>query len=292
MFKIGAIALALALAAGAFFISRGISLAESAGNLDERTGVLERQLGEISARRTLLAEQLIAIQAERGDLDARVIDLRQQLKEDRQEIDRLSQEVSRLQAEINDLRDSRPGGAPAPPIFRDGSGLVTLTFDDSSPAPRAHAILDILLKYKVKAVFCVTGDWARENSDVIDRILREGHKLCNHTASHAWLTRLSDEEIRREIEGGVSSDILRPPYGAYDARVSSIAASLGYQLYLWSIDTRDWSGVPAATIVNTVMSELHPGAVVLMHLHGASTLEALPQIIEGVQARGYTLSLE
>jgi peptidoglycan/xylan/chitin deacetylase (PgdA/CDA1 family) len=291
MFKTGVIALALAVAAGAFFFSRGISLAESTGDLDERARVLEDQLDELAARRDRLTEQLRVIEDERGDLDVSVRELRQRLKEDREEIDLLSHEVARLLAEIEELRDSQ-SGTPPPPIFRDGSGVVTLTFDDSSPAPRAHEILDILRRYNVRAVFCVNGNWARENPDVIARMVREGHKLCNHTASHAWLTRLSDEEIRREIEGGLSSDILRPPYGAYDARVSSIAASLGYQLYLWSIDTRDWTGVPADTIVNTVMSELHAGAVVLMHLHGAGTLEALPQIIEGVQARGYTLGLD
>lgn len=117
----------------------------------------------------------------------------------------------------------------------------------------------------------------------------EGHFLGNHTASHANLTLLSDQGIRDEILGGVASNFLRPPYGAYDARVQQIAGELGYTIYMWSIDTRDWSGRSAGEITNEVMQNLHPGAVILMHLHGAHTLEALPVIISGIRDAGYTI---
>ncbi len=187
-------------------------------------------------------------------------------------------------------RPALQGSAP-PPIYRT-SGVVTLSFDDSAPLARAHAILDVLGQKGVKAVFCVRGNWARAHPGFIERVRAEGHALCNHTASHPDLTALSDEGIRAEIAGGALPDDggrLRPPYGAYDARVQAIAASMGYVLYLWSIDPRDWTGASADTIVNTVLSNLHPGAIILLHLHGANTLAALPHIIDGILAAGYEI---
>jgi peptidoglycan/xylan/chitin deacetylase (PgdA/CDA1 family) len=176
-------------------------------------------------------------------------------------------------------------GAPVAPI-----GSVSLSFDDHADPYRVHGILDVLAANGVPAVFCITGDWARAYPDLIWRMQNEGHTLCNHTATHAVLTQLSDEGIRAEILGGVQSYLLRPPFGVYDARVAAIAASLGYQIYMWTIDARDWDGRSADSIVGTIMSSLHPEAVVLLHLHGPHTYEALPLIISTIRAQGYALN--
>lgn len=72
----------------------------------------------------------------------------------------------------------------------------------------------------------------------------EGHLVCNHTYSHANLTTLSADGVRYEISNGAgvgSCNLLRPPYGAHNSYVDSIAAGLGYSIYMWDIDTRDWA---------------------------------------------------
>ncbi len=175
------------------------------------------------------------------------------------------------------------------PLWGNG-GAITLTFDDYGTPVRVNAILDLLAQYHVRAIFFPIGLWANAHPDLIARMLREGHLVGNHTYDHAYLPRLRAGQIRDEIARGYQSTLFRPPYGAYNPLVASIAAQLGYQVVLWTIDTRDWAGVSASSIVATVLGRARPGAIVLMHMHGAHTLEALPEIIQRLQAAGYVLS--
>jgi len=59
---------------------------------------------------------------------------------------------------------------------------------------------------------------------------------------------------------------------------------------LWTIDTLDWAGTSANTMIKNVLNNAKPGAIVLMHVSGAHTVEALSQIIEGIKAKGYSLT--
>jgi peptidoglycan/xylan/chitin deacetylase (PgdA/CDA1 family) len=72
--------------------------------------------------------------------------------------------------------------------------------------------------------------------------------------------------------------------------VDSIAASLGYSIYMWDIDPRDWAGTSVSYITSTILNNAHPGAVVILHMHAYNTMAALPGIIEGLQDAGYVLS--
>jgi len=121
----------------------------------------------------------------------------------------------------------------------------------------------------------------------------EGHLVCNHTRDHTDLTKLSAERIREQILGGAgvgSCNLLRPPYGAHNAYVDSIAAELGYAIEMWDIDTRDWARRYAGgdqEILNIVLSQAYPSAVVLMHMHVDNTVYALPAMLQGLKDAGY-----
>ena len=52
------------------------------------------------------------------------------------------------------------------------------------------------------------------------------------------------------------------------------------------MDPRDWSAPGAGVIAQRVLSHVHPGAIVVMHLRG-QTAAALPSILSGLRARGY-----
>jgi peptidoglycan/xylan/chitin deacetylase (PgdA/CDA1 family) len=91
--------------------------------------------------------------------------------------------------------------------------------------------------------------------------------------------------------------LLRPPYGAgaFDKRVHAAAAAKGQKVCYWTVDTRDWEGASAATIINRVRygdASTPPamgGGVVLMHLQGRNTGQALPGVISAVRAKGLKL---
>jgi peptidoglycan-N-acetylglucosamine deacetylase len=152
----------------------------------------------------------------------------------------------------------------------------TLTFDDCGTPEAIQAILSALADRSLHAIFFPTGQCRDQLPWLVPTLLAAGHRVCNHTYSHPDLSKLSSGAIRSEIQRGVSigCDLFRPPYGAMDrgGRVAGAAASLGYRVQLWDVDTRDWAGTPADVMVAMIRAR---GGVVLMHMHGAHTVEAI-----------------
>jgi peptidoglycan/xylan/chitin deacetylase (PgdA/CDA1 family) len=61
---------------------------------------------------------------------------------------------------------------------------------------------------------------------------------------------------------------------------------------MWDVDPSDYLGPGATVIVDRVLSALHPGAIIGLHDGGgdrSQTVAALPAIISGIRAAGYTL---
>jgi peptidoglycan/xylan/chitin deacetylase (PgdA/CDA1 family) len=169
---------------------------------------------------------------------------------------------------------------------------VLLTFDDYAPVPRVLSILAVLRENQVRAAFFPVGLWAAEQPQVLTRIRDDGHWVGNHTLSHGNLRGMPVEQIRHQIHGGPSGWLLRPPRGYFGPETRTVAAELGYQLALWTVDSKDWTGRSAASIRARVLGNVHPGACVLLHLHAANTLRALPDLIDGIRRRGHTLCHE
>jgi len=103
-------------------------------------------------------------------------------------------------------------------------------------------------------------------------------------------------EILEGLSGQQPVPYWRPPYGAINAAVRNAAASVGYtKTFLWDIDTIDWKpiadgGPSGEQIATKVVSRAVDGSIVLMHLGGYETLEALKIIIPGLRERGFLLT--
>ena len=154
---------------------------------------------------------------------------------------------------------------------------LTFTFDDCGDPGTVGTVVDILQRSQRQGLFFVTGQCRDRYPWLIPQLQAAGHLTCNHTYSHPDLRRLTNAGIRAEIAGGVLADCpyFRPPYGAWDGprgRIALIAAQFGLRVMLWDVDTRDWAGADAATMVAAVRAR---GGVILFHLHGLHTLEAL-----------------
>ncbi len=179
------------------------------------------------------------------------------------------------------------------------AGRIALTFDDGPHYKYTEKILDILKKYDVKATFFTVGTNAERFPELIKRELSEGHEVANHTYFHKHMAKLSDEEFRDEIEGwedvmaeahGYRSTLFRPPEGILTDSERQITKELGYDVVLWSIDTRDWAHNRVDRIVDTVVSDVTDGSVILFHdfVSGDSpTPEALEIIIPKLKEMGY-----
>ena len=182
---------------------------------------------------------------------------------------------------INATHDEKHAYKPGPQVL--------LTFDDYGSAEQVAYLLKLLDAEQVKAMFFLQGDWAQSQPQLVENIARAGHIIGNHTYSHADLLNLNNEQVIDEIRRGPGSPWFRPPRGRYDDRVRQIAHSLGYKICYWTIDSDDWMGLDESYITQKVLSGLHPGAVILFHLHANNSLQALPSLIRAIRARGFEL---
>lgn len=185
---------------------------------------------------------------------------------------------------------------------------VMLTFDDGPTVPYTGQVLDVLRAHGVKATFFLCGSAAERHPELVRRIRDEGHEIGNHTWSHPWLHLMSREAIAAEIDR--TQDVLeritgtrpvwfRPPYGVRWFPLRGLLEERGMRMMLWS--DRGYDGrLDAPGIVAATLSQLHPGAIVLLHdgfeakapslVDRSATVAALPGIIEGARRAGYRFS--
>ena len=85
----------------------------------------------------------------------------------------------------------------------------------------------IIERKNVKAIFFLTGDYAKKETALVTRMIEEGHTLGNHGMTHAKFPELSDSELREEISSlheyvlgtyGYEMQYLRPPCGEYSEK--------------------------------------------------------------------------
>jgi len=176
--------------------------------------------------------------------------------------------------------------------------VVYLTFDDG-PTRYLEQIVQVLVEKQVPATFFWIGGYAPPSSQLIKLMQQSKMLFGTHTVSHQKLTGKPYQVQKKEIGQGTAilarwtgSKIhyVRPPYGARDNNTDRVANELGLKTILWSIDPRDWEkGVTSAQIIQRVISQLHPGAVILLH-EKPMTLQALPQLIDQIREAGYQLA--
>jgi peptidoglycan/xylan/chitin deacetylase (PgdA/CDA1 family) len=179
---------------------------------------------------------------------------------------------------------------------------VWLTFDDGGSAQQIGRILTVLRREHVQAIFFPIGSWADANPGLVRRIARAGHLIGDHTFGHVDLAKVSDTRASWQIQHGRthavgSVPLLRPPFGAgaYTGRLNALASAAGMRLCTWTVDTRDWTGSSAATIIRRVRHgdamtpPVEAGGVVILHMNGEHTGRALPGVIHAVRARGLRL---
>lgn len=178
-------------------------------------------------------------------------------------------------------------------------GTVTLTFDDGPNATYTEPILDILKRYGVKSIFFLIGRNVASYPAITKRISAEGHTIGNHSYTHSDLARLNKVQIDGEIDNtqaiinqvlGFKPALFRPPYGSINQTVRNEVASRNLSVMMWSVDPRDWAEPGAAQIAQRILAGAAPGANILLHVLHRQTVDALPGIIEGLRARGFTFT--
>ncbi len=181
-----------------------------------------------------------------------------------------------------------------------GEKKVSITFDAAWGDEDAEEILAILGKYKVQATFFMVGDWVRKYPELVRKLSEAGHDVANHSNKHPHVNTMNKEAIKKDIMEaheaikvvtGKECNLYRPPYGEYNNTVLEAAQECHYHTIQWDVDSIDWKGYDAPTIVNKVVNHKHlgSGSIILLHNGAKHTAEALPQIIEGLKNKGYEI---
>ena len=201
-----------------------------------------------------------------------------------------------------------PAGSPAL-VIRKGDAsrkIVAFSFDAGADAGFAAQILDTLAANGIHASFGMTGRWAERYPELLQRIVKEGHHLINHTYDHASMTGATTktlpltreqrwEELDRteaivgQLTGATTKPYFRPPYGAFDDSVNVDVGARGYAYnVLWTVDSRGWMGWSAGAIIQRCLEQAEPGAIYVFHVGSASQDgPSLQAIIDGLRSQGY-----
>lgn len=175
---------------------------------------------------------------------------------------------------------------------------IALTIDAAWDDDKTPFILETLERYGVHATFFLCGFWAEAYPEQVRAISEAGHTIGNHTMTHPHMTKLSEAQMLDELTKlddavervtGKRPKLFRAPYGEYNDSVILAVRRAGYEPIQWDIDTIDWKPERSSqTILDTVLSKLHDGAIILCHNNGYKIEEYLPTLIETAIANGYT----
>ena len=170
--------------------------------------------------------------------------------------------------------------------------VVALTFDDG-PSKYTKDILDILRKYDACGTFFLIGNKVSFYGEVLREMLSEVDEIGNHSYDHKYLTRLSEEEVKDEINKtqdeikrvtGYTPTLFRPTYGGYN---NTLKSYIDLTFVLWDVDSRDWSVKSTEGIMYNVFKDVKSGSIILFHDNHEYSVRALPSVIKELKKQGY-----
>ncbi len=172
---------------------------------------------------------------------------------------------------------------------------VLLTFDDG-PHANTVKVLEALKKHNVKAVFFVIGKSIFGNERIMQQIVSEGHQIGNHSFSHHnWIDVWSTKKVKEDFETcqklieqhQPQSKLFRPPYGVTNPNIAKAVKILHLQSIGWNIRSYDTSIKDVEKIKQRVLSQLKPGAIILLHDRLDLMPELLDTLIPAIKKEGY-----
>ena len=174
---------------------------------------------------------------------------------------------------------------------------IAITFDDGPHPQNTPRLLDMLAARNIKATFYVIGRSVDLHPGVLRRTVAEGHEIGNHSQTHRLLSKLSDSEVRQEMQrcqeavgraAGVRMRTMRPPYGGLlQSQRELVHREFGYPTILWSVDPLDWKRPGALVIASRILAGTTAGGIVLAHDLHSQTVDAMPATLDGLLRKGF-----
>ena len=177
---------------------------------------------------------------------------------------------------------------------------VVLTFDDGPMPGHTEKVLAVLAEKKAKACFFLIGKNMEEHPELVKQIISEGHQVGHHSYSHVntfpmWSTQKVKEDIAKaaSILGNITGQQnlrFRIPFGLSNPNIAKAIQQCNFQSIGWSLRTYDTMSKSKEQLVQTILSKVKAGDIILLHDWGTYTVDALPEIIDGVRGKGLEIS--
>lgn len=174
---------------------------------------------------------------------------------------------------------------------------IAITFDCAWGVEYTDQILDALEKNEATATFFMVQFWTEKYPEYVKKIDEAGCAIGTHSATHSYMSKQNEEEIRRELTASSEAitkitnkkvDLFRPPYGDYDDLLVDTAKELGYYTIQWDVDSLDWKDLSATDIALRIVNNVKDGSIILCHNNGLHTAESLPLVLSTLKNKGYT----
>lgn len=207
--------------------------------------------------------------------------------------------------------NERPDAGKYASIITENSGVyigpdkkeIYLTFDCGYENGYTPKILDALKSTNTKAIFFITGHYLTSATDLVKRMVNEGHIIGNHTYHHKDFTKSSSDYILddikkleaeyKELIGKDMSKYVRPPRGEFDEASLKLLKDNGYKSVFWSLAYVDWHKDKYhgnEYSYKQVMKRIHNGAIILMHTVSKDNATDLEKIIVDLKNDGYNFN--
>jgi len=186
------------------------------------------------------------------------------------------------------------------------SKKIALTFDDGPSEGWTPKILDELKKANVRATFFMIGAHVKKFPAIAQRVAQENHMIGNHGYAHSVLLYYTDEELEAEIKytesviketTGCITKYFRPPKAWLRSGEKRKIKSMGYEVVLWSVNSKDWVPFPHQQMVRSITHQVKSGDILLFHDSGgvfkaeggdrSQTVLAIPILAKALREKGF-----
>ncbi len=173
---------------------------------------------------------------------------------------------------------------------------IALTFDAAWGNEDVDELIRIMAENNIKAGFFVVGGFVDRYPESIKKLKDAGHEILNHSDTHLHMSKLSKEQVIKELSGcedkiknitGESTKIFRFPYGDYSENAVKWAMEAGYIPIQWDVDSLDWKDITPEEIKKRVVKGVKKGSIILCHSGAKNTPAALGDIIRELKNKGF-----
>lgn len=190
----------------------------------------------------------------------------------------------------------------------DGRKVLYLTFDDGPVPEVTPFVLESLKAFSAKATFFCVGDNIRKYPEILQQLLKDGHRIGNHTFHHlnGLKVRNSDylndiqqcreaiKEFERAENLGPGPMLFRPPYGRI-RRSQSRQLFKNYQLIMWDVLSADFDPrLRPQDCLKKSIRYSRSGSIVVFHDNPkafGNLRWVLPRFLAHFSAKGYTFEV-